>query len=44
MTQDHPKGKQGFANYIWKAILAEWDNYGSRHILQVSRENARDKG
>mgnify|MGYP001173493967 CR=1 FL=1 len=43
MTQDHPKGKQGFANYIWKAILAEWDNYGRDTYCKYSGENVETK-
>ena len=39
MTQDYPKGHQGFANYLWKAILAEWDKYGRETYKKWTGQN-----
>ena len=39
MTQDHPRSYQGFANWVTKAILAEWNKYGRDTYNKFSGQN-----
>lgn len=43
MTQDHPRGYQGFSNFLWKAVLAEWDKYGCDSYNKMSGQNIKLK-